>query len=252
MAKRQTTVPEVAEALRERIQAGDFGRYGRLPPATDLAKEYQVSRDTINRAIKLLQAEGYLESRGEGTRGVVISRSRVRIQGITARFDLELQNLGLIPTESNIDEPAIVPAPAQVARALGTREGTPVVRRFRKQGAVQDGTIIPYRLAENFYPTALADAAILEQMRRDERFDVILAIREKYGKLPTHVHEDVIGRLPTGLERQLLNITPQTPVLEVNRVNYAEDDTVVMVNKLIFVANLFVLSYDYPTGHWKK
>ena len=252
MSKRQTTVPEVAEALRERIQAGDFGRYGRLPPASDLAKEYQVSRDSINRAIKLLQAEGYLESRGEGTRGVVISRSRVRIQGITARFDLELQKLGLVATESNIDEPAIVPAPVQVARALGASEGIPVVRRFRKQGAIQDGTVTPYRLAENFYPTTLADAAILEQMQRDERFDVILAIREKYGKAPARVHEDVIGRLPTGLERQLLNITPQTPVLEVSRVSYAEDDTVIMVNKLIFVANLFILSYDYPTSHWKK
>lgn len=246
------TVPEVAEALRERIQAGDFGRYGRLPHAGDLAKEYQVSRDTINRAIKLLQAEGYLESRGEGTRGVVISRSRVRIQGITARFDLELEKLGLIAAESNIGEPAIVPAPASVASALGISQGTSVVRRFRKQGAIQDGTVIPYRLAENFYPTTLADATFLEQMQKDERFDVILAIKERYGKAPAHVHEDVIGRLPTGQERQLLSITPQTPILEVSRVNYADDDTVIMVNKIIFVANFFVLSYDYPTGHWKK
>ena len=126
------------------------------------------------------------------------------------------------------------------------------MRRFRKQGAIQDGTVTPYRLAENFYPTTLADATMLKQMQRDERFDVILAMREKYGKAPARVHEDVIGRLPTGLERKLLNITPQTPVLEVSRVSYAEDDTVIMVNKLIFAANLFVLSYDYPTGHWKK
>lgn len=252
MPKRQTTVAEVAEALRERILAGDFGQYGRLPPAVDLANQFHVSRDTINRALKLLQAEGYLESRGEGKRGVIISRSRVRIQGITARFDLELQKLGLTPVESNIDKPAIVPAPPQVARALDVAEGTPVVRRFRKQGAEQEGVIVPYRLAENFYPTTLADASILEQMQKDDRFDVILAIREKYGRAPVRVHEDVIGRLPTSQERQLLNITPQTPVLEVGRTNYAEDDTVVMVNKIIFVANLFVLSYDYTTEHWKK
>jgi GntR family transcriptional regulator len=252
MPKQQTTVTEVAEALRERIVAGDFGQYGRLPPAIDLANQFHVSRDTINRALKLLQAEGYLESRGESKRGVVISRSRVRIQGITARFDLELQKLGLVSTESNIDEPALVPAPSHIARALGVTEGTPVVRRFRKQGAEQGDTVIPYRLAENFYPTALVDEAILDQIRKDERFDVLLAIREKHGKAPVHVHEDVIGRLPTNQERQLLNVTPQTPVLEVSRVNYAEDDTVIMVNKIIFVANLFVLSYDYPTGHWKN
>jgi GntR family transcriptional regulator len=252
MSKGQTTITEVAEALRERIQAGDFGQYGRLPPAIDLANQFHVSRDTINRALKLLQAEGYLESRGEGKRGVTISRSRIRIQGITARFDLELQKLGLVPIESNIDEPTVVPAPPQVANALGVDEGTPVARRFRKQGAEQDGTVIPYRLAENFYPTALADESILEQMQRDDRFDVILAIRERYGKAPARVHEVVIGRLPTSQERQLLNITPQTPVLEVSRVSYADDDTVIMVNRIIFVANLFALSYDYTTGHWKK
>jgi GntR family transcriptional regulator len=252
MPKKQTTVPEVAEALQKRILGGDFGQSGRLPHADDLAHEYHVSRDTINRALKLLQAEGYLESRGEGTRGVVISRSRVRIQGITARFDLELQKLGLLPFESNIDEPALVPASSQVATAFGISEGTPVVRRFRKQGAEQKGTVNPYRLAENFYPTSLADPSIVEQMQRDDRFDVIVAMKEKYGKAPVRVHEDVIGRLPTSQERQLLHITPQTPVLEVSRVSYAEDDTVMMVNKLVFVANLFVLSYDYPTGHWNR
>src|SRR5215472_3408261 len=99
MPKGEMTVLEVTEALRERIQAGEFGQSGRLPPANDLANDYHVSRDTINRAVKLLQAEGYLESRGEGTRGMVISRSRVRIQGITARFDLELEKLGLVAAE---------------------------------------------------------------------------------------------------------------------------------------------------------
>ena len=57
-------------------------------------------------------------------------------------------------------------------------------------------------------------------MQKDEHLDVILAIGEKYGKVPVRVHEDVIGRLPTNQERQLLNITPQTPVLEVGRVSY--------------------------------
>lgn len=248
----KTTIAEIAEELRKRIQAGDYGQYGRLPSATDLASDFHASRDTVNRAIKLLQAEGYLESRGENKRGVVISRSRIRIQGITARFDLELQKQKLIPVEVNIDEPALVPAPSQIARALNVDEGASVVRRFRKQGAKQGDTIIPYRLAENFYPTTLVDESILEHMRKDEHFDTILAIGEKYGKVPVRVHEDVIGKLPTSQEKQLLNITSQTPVLEVNRISYAGDDTVIMVNTIIFVANLFVLSYDYPTGHWKN
>src|SRR6266700_3876341 len=79
--------------------------------------------------------------------------------GTAARFDLYLQQQGLTPEETNIDEPSLTPAPADVAKAMGIAEGTSVVRRFRRQGTIST----PYRLAENFYPVALAGGSILEQ-----------------------------------------------------------------------------------------
>jgi DNA-binding GntR family transcriptional regulator len=60
------------------------------------------------------------------------------------------------------------------------------------------------------------------------------------------VHEDVIGRLPTQDEQDLLKIVRSTPVLEVHRTYFAEDDTTVMMySRITFVASFFVLSYDY-------
>ncbi len=254
------TVAEIADDLRERIKQYEIG--SRLAPAVALSKEYGTSRDTINRAIRLLQSEGLLESRGEETRGVVVSQPRMYLSGLTPRFDLELQRLGLIPYEANIDEPAIVTAPVDVARALGAQEGTSVVRRFRLQGEKKVGRetktgrkeedrIIPYRIAENFYPTTLVDESILEQMQEDERFDALLAIKGKTGKVPMRVHEDLNVRLPRERERDLLQITPQTSVVEILRISYAEDDTIIMVNKIILVASAFTLSYDYPVNHWR-
>ncbi len=200
MSKEQTSLIDVADALRDRITKGDFGKYGRLPPVADLSHQFGVSRDTVNRALQLLQAEGYLESRGENKRGLVINRSRIRLQGITARFDFELQKQGLIPFEANIDEPTIIPASEQVAQYLNITIETPVVRRFRKQGVKQEGTVLPYRLAENFYPTTLVDEVMIDKMRKDNCFDVIVAIKEKYNKMPVRIHEDVIGRLPRSQE----------------------------------------------------
>jgi DNA-binding GntR family transcriptional regulator len=131
---------------------------------------------------------------------------------------------------------------------FGIAEGAPVVRRMRLQGTATT----PYRLAENFYPADLAGGSILEQMRKDARFDVLLAIKEVHGKVIKRVHEDVIGRLPTSREQELLKIVRNAPVLEVHRTNYAEDDdaTVIMFNRIIFVASHFVLSYDYTTPLW--
>lgn len=241
-------VRQIADKLREQILAGAYGK-GRLPAGKDLAREYGVTRDTIQKVVTRLEAEGLLESVGE--RGAIIRRSRVRMPGITPRFDQTLEKLGYTAVERDIEKPAIVPAPAEIAEAMGTSEGTPVVHRFRKQGIQQDNVEIFYRLAENFYPTTLVDEEILALMQKDERADVLRAIKNKHNKFIAHMHEDIVGRLPTTSEEDELGILTYTPVLEIRRVNYAEDSTVIMVNKIIFVANYFVLSYDYPVSHWK-
>lgn len=241
-------VRQIADTLREQILSGVYGR-GRLPAGKDLAKEFGVTRDTIQKVMTRLEAEGLLESTGE--RGAIIRRSRIRIPGITARFDQTIEKLGYTAIERDIEKPAIVPAPAEIAEALGIAEGTSVAHRFRKQGIVQDSVEVFYRLAENFYPTTLVDGDILDLMQRDERADVLLAIKTKHHKAIARTHEDVIGRLPTTSEEDELGILTYAPVLEVRRINYAEDDTVIMVNKIIFVANYFVLGYDYAVPHWK-
>lgn len=234
-----TKVDVIVESFRQRILAGEYGTSGRLPSLRLLADEYGTTHETMNKVVQLLQAEGLLYSQGRA--GVFVNPPRARVPGITARFDLFLQEQGLTSVETNIDEPAIVVAPADVARVFGVAEGTPVVRRFRLQGT----TVAPYRLAENFYPVELAGGDILERMQQDERFDVLLAIKEAHGKVIVRVHEDVIGRFPTAKEQQLLKIVRSTPVLEVQRTSYAEDDSVMAYDRIILIASYFVLLYDY-------
>ena len=241
-----TKIDSIADALRQRIVNGDFGTAGRLPSLRLLSEEYGTTHETMNKVIQRLQAEGLLTSLGRA--GVFVNKPRTRIRGITARFDLYLEQQGLTPEETNVDEPSLTPAPADVAKAMGIAEGTPIVRRLRRQGT----TSTPYRLAENFYPVDLAGGSILERMQKDARLDVLQAIKEAHGKVIKRVHEDVIGRLPTSLEQELLKIVRNSPVLEVQRTNYAEDDntTVIMFNRIIFVASHFVLSYHYTTPLW--
>lgn len=242
-------VGQIADDLRNQILSGRYGE-GRLPTGKDLAKQFGASRDTIQKVMTRLEAEGLLESVGE--RGAIVRRSRIRMPGITPRFDQALEKLGYVSVEKNVGSPDIVPAPVEVAEAMGIPEGTPVAHRLRKQGIVQDEKDVFYRLTENFYPTTLVDEEILALMQRDERADVLLAIRNKYNKVIGSTHEDVIARLPTTPEEEALKIITYVPVLEVRRINYTEDRTVIMVNKIIYVANYFVLSYDYPVSHWKK
>ncbi len=242
-------VDMIADTLRQRISAGEFGTAGRLPSLRMLAAQFDTTHETMNKVIQRLQAEGLLLSLGRA--GVFVKSPQSPIPGITRNFAEYLKEQDQIPVEEDISAPAIVPAPAEVVEALGVDEGAPVVRRYRRQGALQGMSIVPYRLAETFYPVELAGGAILERMQEDTSFDVLAAIQKTYGKEIKRVREDVVGRLPTSHEQELLNIVRNAPVLEVLRTNYAadDDDFVIMCNRIIFVASYFKLSYAY-TPYW--
>ncbi|MBA2395298.1 MAG: GntR family transcriptional regulator [Ktedonobacteraceae bacterium] len=239
-----TKIDTITEALRHRIQAGAFGTAGRLPSLRMFAQEFGTTQETMNKVIQRLQAEGLVSSLGQ--RGIFIRMARARIPGILLRFDLYLKELGMEPVETNLEEPALMPVPKDIAELMKIAPGALIVRRIRRQGT----PTAHMRIAENFYPVDLVGGTILEQMQKDERFDVLLAIKEQHNKVIKAVHEDVIGRLPTKEEQDWLKVTRSTPVLEVIRINQAEDGTIVMVNRLIFVASYFVLSYDYTPPHW--
>jgi GntR family transcriptional regulator len=48
----------VAAALRARIESGELARLDLLPSEKTIEQEYEVSRDTARRAVKLLRDEG--------------------------------------------------------------------------------------------------------------------------------------------------------------------------------------------------
>lgn len=231
---------DIANALRQRIISGEFGTGGRLPSHRMFAKQYSTTNETINKVIQRLQAEGLLLSLGR--QGVFVRAPRTRLPATSPRLDSYLKQLGLEPIKTVIERPGIVPAAGEVVQALAIAEKSSVVHMLFRQGTATEY----YRMVENFYPLELAGGTILEQMQQDEQFDVLSAIKQVHGKTVKRVHEDVIGRLPTQREQDLLKIVRSMPVQEAHRIHYAEDDTtVILYSRIIFVASYFVFSYDY-------
>lgn len=236
-------VNDITDALRKRILSKEFGTGGRLPSLRMFADQYGTTQQTMNVVVQRLQSEGLLSSLGR--QGVFVSGFRNRIPGIRMpRFDLYLKEMGYEPAEVNLENPSIVPAPIDVAQAFGISEGAPVVHRLRCQGT----TTVHMRLAENFYPTTLVDHNILSQMQQNDSFDVLLAIENNSGEKIKHIHEKVISRFPSEDEQGFLKINRSTPVLDVRRTSKAEDGTVIMYNRITFVASYFELSYNYEVS----
>jgi DNA-binding FadR family transcriptional regulator len=59
---------DIAHALKKRIDAGEWLEHGRIPPERDLADEFGVARNTVRRAVGLLEENGTVSRQvGRGT-----------------------------------------------------------------------------------------------------------------------------------------------------------------------------------------
>ncbi|WP_328362099.1 winged helix-turn-helix domain-containing protein [Streptomyces sp. NBC_00457] len=58
---------EIADALRERIRAGELKAGDRLPTQADLAEEFGVERGTVRQALRALQDDGLLSNVSKGS-----------------------------------------------------------------------------------------------------------------------------------------------------------------------------------------
>lgn len=71
---------EVADLLRSRIHGGELAPGDRLPAERDFALELGVARPTLRQALKILQDEGYLETRRGATGGTFVSELQAPLE----------------------------------------------------------------------------------------------------------------------------------------------------------------------------
>ncbi len=62
----------VVDHIRRAIHIGTFVAGDKLPPERELAKQLNVSRTTVREALRVLEGEGYLETRRGATGGVLV------------------------------------------------------------------------------------------------------------------------------------------------------------------------------------
>ncbi|MFD9510919.1 GntR family transcriptional regulator [Streptomyces mirabilis] len=64
---RRLSPQEIADALRDRIRAGDLKAGDRLPTQAELAEEFGVERGTVRQALRALQDDGLLSNVSKGS-----------------------------------------------------------------------------------------------------------------------------------------------------------------------------------------
>lgn len=199
----------IAEAIRSgTLRGGDV-----IPSERRLADALSISRMTVRRAIDDLVEQSLIKRvRGSGTYILPsqVQQPITKLQG----FSEEARSMGFVPG-STIIEIAYVAANSRVASALGIEVSDQVLRITRLRTA-------------NGIPLAIQVAHISPRLMRFPVEDfracgsLYEVIAKHYSTWPHRATQTVGARLPTTEECRLLEITPSTPVLSLERVTYDE------------------------------
>jgi GntR family transcriptional regulator len=126
----QSRYGALAASLRARIVAGEWPPGSALPAEQTLAAEHGVALGTMRRALDLLAEQGLIErlhGRGTFVRPGLAGATMMRF----FRFGAAGGAAGEQPPHSRIASRQVLAGPAEVARALGSGPGEPLLRLLR-------------------------------------------------------------------------------------------------------------------------
>jgi GntR family transcriptional regulator len=199
---------QVHLVLRERIEQGYYGQKGTLPAEMELAREFDVSRITVARAINDLAQQGLVERRrGAGTRIV----NRELASTVPANIDGLLENLfdmG-VRTKAQVLEFGFVLAPADAQQELQVGSTELVQRAVR----VRSYNGEPFSYLVSFVPGHIGRNFTEEDMNSGS----LMGLLEKNGIRIGSAQQAFSASLADPKIAQALGVQVGTPLLAIAR-----------------------------------
>lgn len=232
----------IAADLRAKIDAKAYGADGQLPAEPELMAAYDVSRNTVRQALKILSGEGRIVSQpGRGT--FVRNRSRLAYTaGVeepgsesAAAFVAEVtkQDRAAAPGELTM---RVLPATAAIAERL--RIDLEDLVALRERIRLVDGE--PAQIQRSYYPLDIALNTALTKQQEIEQ-DTITYLSE-LGHVQIGYRDHVQARMPTPKEIDELRMGEGVPIIDLFRTASSAERPIRLTHTLI-PADRFYLLY---------
>jgi DNA-binding GntR family transcriptional regulator len=230
---------QVVAEIKKRIERGDYPAGSLLPSEHQLVTDFGVSRPTIVQALSSLRQDGWIDTqqgRGSFVRGrpALAGAERTR----PAESVLEIPEAAL---NGELVQAGVKLAPRYVKALLGLDAGT---KAFLRQRLLSDDDG-PVELASVWLPievasgTGLASPELLDESIRHH-----LQVRKKIRL--DHAVERISARQPTGEEAGLLQVAPDSPVLNVIVTAYDATAQPVQVTDIVLPGDRHEIHDAYP------
>ena len=233
---------QLVTAIQDRVDSGGYAPGALMPTEAQLAAEFDVSRATVVRALQLLKADGWIESRqGRGTfvRGRPAAPDPVPARRGSDALNLTEKTRGPLTVEVQNAGPA--KPPAAVAAALGVPAGADAFLRRRLLSTARE----PVELASAWFPTDVADGTALSSSAALTE-GTAEHLRRRKGISMARVTERITARMPTAEETRTLAMPRRVPVLDLLVTAYDTDGRAVQAVALVLPADRHELEDTYP------
>jgi GntR family transcriptional regulator len=205
---------QIALDLRHRIHSGEWISGSRLPPETDLADAYEVSRMTMRQAIAELVKDGFLSrQRGIGTFVTLTSREVVPRLSFPISFALRIKELGFSPSNHVLKSQVFQNPSREIVEKLKLMPDESVayfkrVLLANEQAMALNRSFLPGHLCPGVTNESLIDSSISTTL--EERFH-LSPVRADHWLEAVIASED---------ESDLLDTEPGTPLLLLTTLSY--------------------------------
>jgi GntR family transcriptional regulator len=219
--KREAPTPlylQLKNALVADIDAGQYRPHERLMSERELGEKFKVSRMTVRQALTEMIREGILYTQvGKGT---YVSEAKIKqeLQTLTG-FTQDMAARGAVAS-GQVLEACLLPATLTLAAIFAIPMNTDLVLLSR------------LRLSDGM-PLAIEEAHILHRVCPDIlKYD--FSKESLYNVLATHYNTILVraeqtmeASLATPKEAELLQVTPSSPVLRIERLSYNDQNMLV-------------------------
>ncbi|HEX8344239.1 MAG TPA: GntR family transcriptional regulator [Actinoplanes sp.] len=240
----------IADELRREIKSGTLAPGDRLPAETALLDRFRasfpsLSLATLREAIKVLRAEGLVESRhGIGTFVVEsrrlqrrsrhrYGRARADRKLLTSHFRHEILSAGR----------ALIPD--HVAEAAGLDGGAEMIIRRRVLYDKISGK--PQEMGASYIPVEIGGGTYLEEAVVVPKA-LFLCVEELSGQRYAKVVDRWSWRRPDAMESTLLGMSSDAGVVHLVHVARADDNTLLEVSESIWPADRIEIIDEYDVA----
>jgi GntR family transcriptional regulator, N-acetylglucosamine utilization regulator len=225
---------QLADVIRNAIEQGLLRDNKALPSERELADKYQVSRDTVRKAVRFLEERGIVYS--DHGRGTFVAPSIVRrMARFIDSFSQDTQHRGGVPGQRILTvEPAA--ASMGIAGLLGLEPGHPLIRVRRVR--LIDGA--PVGVHDAYFP--LPRGAKLERSEIEQAESLYKLLTDKFGFSPAEAVENLSAATADAEDAQMLGISPGAPILLCERITLSDRR-----EPIEYCLMKYVSSYRYST-----